>query len=105
MLKIFAANAQGNTIKELSSTLYETGGWFIRKSDSFQSQEGVKEINEILIKTKNQIKIAVVGSASKLSDSALYTLFNSDERLFNPADSYKIDLTTLQFGAKISSRR
>jgi hypothetical protein len=126
VLKIFAANAQGNTIKELSSTLYETGGWFIRKSDSFQSQEGVKEINEILIKTKNQIKIAVVGSASKLSDSALYTLFNSDERLFNPADSYKIDarysgrfmnlrvtmsgtinpeLTTLQFGAKISSRR
>mgnify|MGYP001350986644 CR=1 FL=1 len=125
-LKIFAANAEGNTIKELSSTSYEADGWFIRKSDSFQSNEGIKEINEILIETKGQLKIAVVGSASKLADSALYTLFNADERLFNPANSYKIDarysgrfmnlrvtmsgainpeLTTLQFGAKISSRR
>mgnify|MGYP006133154165 CR=1 FL=1 len=125
-LKIYAANAQSNTIKELSTSLYETDGYFIRKNDTLGSNDGIKELNEILISSKGQFKIAIVGSETKLSDSALDTLFNSDERVFNPANSYKIDarysgrfinlrvsmsgvispeLTTLQFGAKISSRR
>ena len=125
-LKIYAANAQSNTIKELSTSLYETDGYFIRKNDSLGSTDGIKELNEVIISSKGQLKISIVGSATKLSDSALDTLFDSDERVFNPEESYKIDaryagrfinlrvamsgvispeLTTLQFGAKISSRR
>lgn len=125
-LDILGAYAEGNIVKSLSSTTYESDGWFTRTNDSLEANGTFKEIVGLFPETTNAFLISVVASPTKLGDSEMTTLFDNSEKNYNPDTSYKVDtrvsgrfinlrvvmsgdinpkLTTLQFEARVSSRR
>jgi len=125
-LKILGANAEGNTVKELSATVHEADGWFTRANDSLDSIGTFKEIGGLLPESSKELLISIVAAPNKHTDSELTTLFNSNQRTHDPDTNYKVDtrvsgrfislrvtmsgiinpkLTTLQFEARVSSRR
>jgi len=125
-LRIFASSPDTNSVKELSSTALVSNGWLIRTEDDLESRSVYKDINTLYPQSDGVFNIAVFGTSSKTSDSALATGFNSTSRSFDPDTNYKVDvrqsgrylniritmsgtinpkLTSIQFSLKPTSRR
>jgi len=124
-LSIYAAKPDTG-IQSLSDTQLISGGWFTRIEDSLESNSVFKDINSVYPESNGQFNLSLVGSPIKLSSAALTTAFNLKDRLFNPDTDYKLDtresgrfvnlrvtmsgtvnpeLTSLQFGVRVASRR
>jgi hypothetical protein len=91
-LRIFAASPDTYTVKELSSSVLISNGWLIRSEDDLGSRATYKDLNIMYPQSDGTVNIAVFGTSSKTSDSALTTGFNSTTRSFDPSSSHKIDV-------------
>jgi len=91
-LRIFATSPDTNSVKELSSSTLVSDGWFVRTEDDLGARAQYKDLDTMYPQSDGLVNIAVFGTSSKTSDSALNTGFNSTTRSFDPATEYKLDV-------------
>lgn len=85
-LKIYAAKPNDTKIQTLSSTEYESDGWFVKENDNLSDNNSVKQVNEIYVNSVGNAKISLVGT-QHLNDTKTYSLST-----FNPTSTFKVDL-------------
>lgn len=124
-LQIYAAKGTSG-IHSLSNTVLITSGFFTRIEDSMENTSIFKDIATMYPESKGSLKISLVGSSTKMTESDLNTSFNSNDKTFDPASAHKVNvresgrfmnlrvtmngtnnpkLTTLQFGIKGQGKR
>jgi len=91
-LRIFATSPDTNSVKELSSSVLVSNGWFVRTEDDLGSRAQYKDLDTMYPQSDGLVNIAVFGTSAKTSDSALNTGFNSTTRAFNPETGHKLDV-------------
>jgi hypothetical protein len=91
-LRIFATSPDTNSVKELSSSVLVSNGWFVRTEDDLGARAQYKDLDTMYPQSDGIVNIAVFGTSAKTSDSALNTGFNSTTRAFDPATGHKVDV-------------
>jgi hypothetical protein len=91
-LRVFAASPDTNSVKELSSSTLVSNGWFVRTEDDLGARAQYKDLDTMYPQSDGLFNVAVFGTSSKTSDSALTTGFNSTSRVFDPATGHKVDV-------------
>jgi len=85
-LKIYAAKPDDTKIQTLSSTEYESDGWFVKEDDNLTDNNSIKQINKVYVNSVNNVKLSVIGT-QHLKDTKTYSLST-----FDPTSAHKVDL-------------